>query len=162
MRSLRPHVVVTLSLAALLVACGPSPQPSQSEQSETAPMAKPMPKKEPGVVKFAARDFSFQGPSQIPSGWVTIHFENTGEQTHFMYLTQLPAGKTIDDYRNDVGAPFGKAWEELKNGADKAQVGQELGAALPEWYLTSAPHLGGPGLLAPGRSETVTLKRATT
>ena len=158
MRSLRPHIVVTLSLAALLIACGPSPQPSQSEQSEAAPMAKPMPKKEPGVVKFAARDFSFQGPSEVPSGWVTIHFQNNGEQTHFMFLTQLPEGKTLDDYRDDVAVPFGKAWEELKSGADKAQVGQDLGAALPEWYLTSAPHMGGPGLLAPGGSETVTLK----
>jgi len=109
-------------------------------------------------IKVTARDFSFQGPAEVPSGWVTIRFENTGTQTHFMFLTELPEGKTIDDYRNEVVPPFEKAWADLKAGTDKAKVGQELGAGLPQWYLTSARPMGGSGLVAPGGTNTVSLK----
>jgi len=145
--------------AVLLVACGRTPEPAESKSEESATTtAEAVAPSQPKTYQVQARDFSFQGPSEVPSGWITVLFRNNGTQTHFLMLTLLPEGKTLDDYRNEVGPPFEKAWKELKQGADKAKVGQELGAALPEWYLKDTRYMGGPGLLAPGESEMVSLK----
>lgn len=159
MRRWSVRSTIAASLVALaLGACGPKNQAGEEAVTAQKPAMQEPAQLKTRPIKITARDFSFQGPNKVPSGWVTIRFQNTGTQTHFMFLTELPEGKTIDDYRNDVGPAFEKAWTELKGGADKAKVGQDLGAALPEWYLTSAKPMGGSGLVGPGGENTVTLK----
>ncbi|MGB5526005.1 MAG: hypothetical protein WBN79_04015, partial [Gemmatimonadota bacterium] len=63
-----------------------------------------------------------------------------------------------EDYASDVGPAFGEAWEALQAGAvDKAGAGAMIGQALPEWYA-SAASMGGPGLVAPGRTAQATMR----
>lgn len=151
--------VVLGVMAVMLAACGRSHETAESKVETAAPATtEAATPSQPKVYDVQARDFSFQGPSEVPSGWITVRFRNNGTQTHFLMLTLLPEGKTLDEYRNEVAPPFETAWKELQQGADKAKVGQELGAALPAWYLNDTRYMGGPGLLAPGESEMVTLK----
>jgi len=112
------------------------------------------------VAEYVARDYAFVGPTELPSGWVTIRMANEGLEHHFVFLTLLPEGKTIRDYVADVGENFGSVWEQLQSGAvDKAGAGAMLGELLPEWYA-SAVSMGGPGLVAPGRVGQATMRLA--
>ena len=102
------------------------------------------------VVQVTARDFVFQTPAEIPSGWTTFRFVNEGREHHFFLLSRLPDGKTLEDYRSDVGPAFDGAWHGLRDGSmDKAQAGMLLGGNLPAWYGSVEP-MGGVGLIAPG------------
>ncbi len=110
------------------------------------------------IVDYVARDYAFTGPTEIPSGWVTMRMANEGLEHHFIFLTLLPEDRTIEDYANDVGVPFGSVWDQLRTGAvDKAGAGAMLGEMLPEWYA-SAVSMGGPGLVAPGRVGQATMR----
>ena len=143
-----------LSVAAL-AACQPA---DRSEPAEEGSRAAEEPSSGSYVVEYSARDYAFIGPAEIPSGWVTIRMANEGLEHHFIFLTLLPEGKTIEDYFSDVGISFGQAWEALRTGAvDKAGAGAMLGETLPEWYA-SAASMGGPGLVAPGRVGQATMR----
>ena len=147
-------IAVALSLPTL-TACQPADQGQAStEDVETAERPAP----ESYVVDYVARDYAFVGPTDIPSGWVTIRMANEGLEHHFIFLTLLPEGKTIEDYASDVGAAFGEAWEALQAGSvDKAGAGAMIGQALPEWYASASPR-GGPGLVAPGKTAQATMR----
>ena len=87
-----------------------------------------------------------------------MRMANEGLEHHFIFLTLLPEGKTIEDYASDVGPAFGAAWEGLQSGAlDKAGAGVVLGERLPEWYASASP-MGGPGLVAPGKTAQATMR----
>jgi hypothetical protein len=141
-------IVVAVSVAAL-AACQPADQ-GQNQAPDERPSVSAEAGTESYVVDYAARDYAFVGPTELPSGWVTMRMANEGQEHHFVFLTLLPEGKTIEDYAADVGVPFGQVWEQLQSGAvDKAGAGAMLGELLPEWYA-SASSMGGPGLVAPG------------
>ncbi len=102
------------------------------------------------AAEVTARDYVFQAPAEIPSGWTTFRFMNEGEEHHFFLLSRLPDGKTYEDYQQEVVPPFDSAWHGLKDGfIDKAEAGMMLGRRLPDWY-GSVEQMGGPGLVAPG------------
>lgn len=146
-------IAVVLSLPAL-TACQPADQ-AQASADEVEEAGTPA--RDAFVVDYVARDYAFVGPTEIPSGWVTMRMANEGLEHHFIFLTLLPEGKTIEDYASDVGPAFGEAWEALQAGAvDKAGAGAMIGQALPEWYA-SAASMGGPGLVAPGRTAQATM-----
>ena len=134
-------------------------QPADQEQTTAEEIeAAETPAPDSYVVDYVARDYAFVGPTEIPSGWVTMRMANEGLEHHFIFLTLLPEGKTIEDYASDVGAAFGGAWEALQAGTvDKAGAGAMIGEALPEWYASAAP-MGGPGLVAPGRTAQATMR----
>jgi hypothetical protein len=143
--------------AAGLAACQPADRDGPAEESaivaETPPAGA-------FVAEYTARDYAFVGPAELPSGWVTIRMVNEGLEHHFVSLTLLPEGKTIEHYFTDVGVPFDQAWEALCSGTvDKAGAGAMLGELLPEWYA-SAVSMGGPGLVAPGRVGQATMRLA--
>jgi len=149
-----------MSVAAL-TACQAADQrqgQDQNQDSGEPPAATAASGLESSVVEYIARDYAFVGPTEIPSGWVTMSMVNEGLEHHFVFLTLLPEGKTIEDYAADVGGPFGQAWEQLQSGAvDKAGAGAMLGELLPEWYA-SAASMGGPGLVAPGKTAQATMR----
>jgi len=110
------------------------------------------------VVEVTARDYAFQAPAEISAGWTTFQFPNQGEEPHFFLLSLLPEGKTIDDYRTEVGPAFNRTWEALQAGtADKAAAAQMLGEQLPEWYA-GVEAMGGTGIVSPGRTAQTTLR----
>lgn len=140
------HVAPALFLSAPLsffVACAPA---ERDEDATTPP-----------VVEGTALDYAFQAPAAVPPGWVTLELQNAGEEEHFLVLWKLPEGKTIDDYRNEVGSAFGQAYAALVEGGSKEEAGALLGRLLPEWYASVQP-AGGPGFVSPGRTARTTVE----
>jgi plastocyanin len=89
----------------------------------------------PHVVEFAALDFVFAGPSEIPSGWTTFRMPNRGEEHHVMILVQLPEGVSYAD--------FYAAYNQR--------------SARPDWWDEQVI-MGGPAALAPGLTGETTVK----
>ncbi|MGH7571071.1 MAG: hypothetical protein ACREMK_04415 [Gemmatimonadota bacterium] len=103
------------------------------------------------MAEVTAVDYAFQAPAEIPSGWTTFRLKNEGQEEHFLLLSRLPDGKTLEDYKREVTAPFDSVWYSLKAGSiDKVEAGRRLGSLLPDWYLSSVEQMGGTGLVAPG------------
>jgi len=109
------------------------------------------------IVEIIAKDYAFQAPPEVPSGWVTFSLKNEGREHHFVFLSRLPDGKTVEDYREEVAKPFDAVWDELEAGADRAEAGAMLGRLLPDWYGSVRP-MGANGLLAPGETARTTVK----
>lgn len=110
------------------------------------------------VVNVIAEDYAFQAPDEIPSGWSTFQLLNEGKETHFVFLTRLPDGKTFDDYMEEVASVFNDALYELKSGEfSKEEVTAQLAQNIPNWFY-SAVRMGGLGLLEAGSAARVTLK----
>jgi len=109
------------------------------------------------VIEVAARDFAFEAPKEIPSGWNTFRFTNNGLQEHFFYIYRLPADKTFDQFKQEAMAPFGAVWKEYASGMisrDSAMA--KFGVDLPVWFMTELVPSGGVGLTEPGEtSETM-------
>ena len=109
-----------------------------------------------GEVRVVAREYAFEAPDTLPYGWTTLEFENHGQEPHFMLLSRMPEGRTMEDYARDVGPAFDSAWAALQAGASKADAGGMLGRLLPAWY-GGVTFAGGPGLVSPGESVRTTL-----
>jgi len=101
------------------------------------------------VVEVIARDYAFEAPDEIPSGWTTFRLRNEGKEVHFLLLQRLPEGKTLEEYKAEVAMPFDSVWHELQRGLGKADAGAMLGQLLPEWF-GSVIQLGGPGFVSAG------------
>ena len=101
------------------------------------------------LVEVTARDYAFDGPDEVPSGWVTFRLKNEGKEHHFLLLNRLPEGQTVESYLAEIAPPFDSVWHELERGMGKAEAGALLGQLLPGWFGSIRP-MGGPGLVAPG------------
>ena len=158
MRVRRSAVFAGLLVLPLLAGCA-ADEGAQSDQAEAAGTAAAA--VSPPVVEVAARDFAFEAPAEIASGWTTLRFRNLGAQEHFMSLSRLPDGKTLDDYITEVAAgAFGGAMEPYYNGeVELASALETLVGLIPAWFGDMV-FSGGPGLLAPGRTEDVTVNLA--
>jgi hypothetical protein len=109
------------------------------------------------VVEVIGEDYALSAPDQIPSGWTTFRFRNEGQEPHFVLVSRLPEGITIEDYETDLSAEFVRAWYAVRDGEltqDEAMA--RLFASLPEWF-PGVEFLGGPGLTAPGLATETTL-----
>ncbi len=130
--------------ASTLAACGPA------EREEAAEAGASEMASDGHVVRVTARDYAFQLPDSIPSGWTTFRMENQGMEHHFMLLNRLPDDRMFEDYSREVVAPFDTVWHGLKTGVlNKEGAVAMLGRLLPAWYA-SVRQMGGPGLVAPG------------
>ena len=146
----RIHLGITTSLAAALVALGACGSTQEPAITNPAPSAAMVPAGA-NVVEVLAEDYAFDAPDEIPAGWTTFRMRNVGEETHFIYLSRMPEGRTMDDYVQGVGMPINELWYRLRAGEiDKSQIGPMLGEALPAWFFTGVQAKGGPGLAAPG------------
>jgi hypothetical protein len=148
MRSLSRFSALALALA--LVACG-------APVSEDAPEPVEVAEAPSGIIDIKAEEFAFTAPPTFPSGWVKLNFDNEGEETHFVYILELPEGATFDEYASDVSGQFSALYAKFRAGElDQAAFFEQLGAAVPEWIFT-ARRVGGPGFTAPGQSSTTTI-----
>lgn len=148
----RPLSVLGLALlAASLAACQ-----AGDGASEGAPESAGA---EAGPVEVTAKDFEFEMPREIPSGWTTMRFVNEGEQEHFFVLWRLPEGKTFDDYRSQVVNTFLRVWNRYDAGRlTREETAGALGEELPEWFFTGAEASGGAALTEGGENSQVTLE----
>lgn len=110
------------------------------------------------MVEVTARDFAFDAPDSIPSGWITFRMENAGQQEHFVILGRLPDGKTFEDYEHQIAAPFYRLWGQYEAGdLDKADFKKRFSESAPDWF-GSVGVFGGPGLVAPSRTAQTTVQ----
>src|SRR4029079_15518430 len=49
------------------------------------------------VAVVHAKDFSFDSPDSVTSGWTTFHFVNDGPNLHHAQLVRIDSGKTVAD-----------------------------------------------------------------
>jgi uncharacterized cupredoxin-like copper-binding protein len=95
-------------------------------------------------ITVKAGDHFFDAPAQVQAGFVSIRFENHGEAPHHMQIAALQAGVSHEA----LMAAFPKAGEAWT---------PERMANVMALFKSMA---GGPGLVAPGGSERVTVKLA--
>lgn len=153
MRIPRLALVASLVLTGFgLLACQPSDDDAVPETADTPRGAAT----DVSIAEVIARDFVFEAPAEIPSGWTTLRLTNEGAQEHFVVLWKMPEGLGVDDYIAEVAPAFGAMWEPYQAGEiDRNEALQIIGSNLPEWYgIVEAA--GGVGLTSPGGvSETV-------
>lgn len=121
-------VLLTVALAGLLilgVGCR-----AVDVLSAAAPPASPAPASR--VVAWEARDYSYEAPDTLPSGWVTIRMMNHGPETHHGQLLRLNDGVTFQ--------AFSQAIQQEGEGA-----------------LRLTTLVGGPGAIDAHRADEVTL-----
>jgi hypothetical protein len=82
------------------------------------------------ILTVTTRDYSFDAPSSVPAGLVTVHLVNRGREPHQAWLMRLPDGKSIADFLSAMRA-----------------------GEPPRW----AVDVGGPNAVAPGGEEHATL-----
>jgi len=130
--------VAVAVLAAGLVLAGCSSSSKSSSPTTVAPAATsttsaPAPGGARPHVTVIARDFSFQMPATVPSGYVDVTLENHGKQDHQLQIVELGPTR-FDDFR-------------------AAAVKTDIGAVKPGTVF-----VGGPNDAAPGKSTTATVK----
>lgn len=139
------NILLLFTAAMMFTACEYSEEKtSESQDGAIASMSH-----EPGyshesmeasqhVVEYAALDFAFAGPSEIPSGWTTFRMPNRGEEHHVMILIQLPEGVSYADFHAATD--------------QRATTGE-----TPDWWGDRVI-MGGPAALAPGLTGETTVK----
>ena len=139
-------------LLLLLAACGREPAQPPSVAAETpTPVAAeaPAPQPQPYVVDLRAVGMTFEGPSEIPSGWTTFRFANASPMIHFALIDVPPPGVTVERLSAELAVPFQHAMDAM-NAGDEAAVNAAF-ATFPEW-VGEIGRMGGPGLLSAGRT----------
>lgn len=59
------------------------------------------------MVTVSAKDFEFDMPEAIPSGWNAFRLVNeSNEQEHFILFARIPDDRTFAEYRSEVFNPF--------------------------------------------------------
>lgn len=145
------HKVAALVVTAL-AACQPADR-TETAETETAEAAP-----EVGVVEVTAREYAFEAPAEIPSGWTTFRMVNAGEQEHFLALWPLPDDRTFDDYVEEILGTFETLGAQYAAGEiDRPTFLEQLGGQLPEWFPSAIQGAGGPGLTSPGRTSQATV-----
>jgi hypothetical protein len=126
-----PHRLISIPIVALagLVLVGPG---CRAADAMSAGGASSRQTPAPRVVEWQARDYSYEAPDTLPSGWVTIRMSNHGPEPHHGQLLRLNDGVTFQ--------AFSQALQ------------QEGEAALRQTTL-----VGGPSLIDAHRTDEVTL-----
>ena len=146
----RPLRIGLMALFVLsFAACQPADRGQEEATREDA---------EADVVTVTAKDFEFQAPKSIRSGWTTFRFVNEGEQEHFFLLHYLPENKGFVDYRTEVVDPFLEVWNHYDAGElTREEAARSLGEEIATWFLAETEQWGGAALTEPGRTSQVTL-----
>ena len=101
----------------------------------------------PNVVTIRAVGLTFEGPSEIPSGWTTLRLENASGMIHFAIVDVPPEGITAQIFNDTVAVYFQDAMNAM-NAGDEESVAAAY-AKFPAW-IGDLGRNGGPGLLSPG------------
>jgi len=139
-------------LILLLAACGrePAQPPAVAAETPAAVAAEsPAPQPQPYVVDLRAVGMTFEGPSEIPSGWTTFRFTNASPMIHFALIDAPPPGVSVERLSAELAVPFQHAMDAM-NAGDEEAVNAAF-ASFPEWVGEIA-RMGGPGLLSAGRT----------
>ena len=128
----------------LLFACTP-PAAKQTSTNEN-------------IVEVIAKDYTFELPVSILSGWTTFRLHNTGHCEHFFLLNILPDSISYPRYIQSVTRPFDVVFDSLKAGMSQEKAGALLGSVLPAWYFGGVKQMGGTGIVSPMKTAQTTVK----
>jgi len=107
------------------------------------------------TVEVVSTGMNFKLPDKIKSGWITFRYKNRSELTHFFAIEKMPGfegdQKTVKDSKAEVVPAFQKIMHAINDGKEKLPLGE-----LPAWYQ-EVKFVGGPGLIAPGKTAATTL-----
>lgn len=106
------------------------------------------------LLELRAVGMRFEGPHEVPSGWVTIRFENLSGMVHFALVDRLPPGVDAQKMASAVALPFQQGMDFI-NAGDAEAAGEAFGR-LPDW-MSDVVYLGGPGLLSGGQRAEATM-----
>ena len=150
----QPSTLAVLAISLLLLlGCDRAQQPAQVAAVEQEPVTA-APAAQPRVVEIRAVGKTFEGPSEIPSGWTTFKFVNASSMIHFAIIDVPPEGVTAQVFNDTLAIPFQEAMDGM-NAGDEEAVNAAF-ARFPEW-VGELGRNGGPGLLSPGRVSQTTV-----
>ena len=88
--------------------------------------------KSASVAVYAAHDYGFSGPEQIPAGVASLQVVNKGREPHHVQLLKLVQGKTAADFRAAIKAnPAGfPSWVKFVGGPNAVLPGSEAVATM--------------------------------
>ncbi len=121
------NLLLLLALAGILAACG--------ESATTNPSTTPIATQSIPRITITTKDFAFDIPESISTGYVNVTVVNNGTEDHQAQFARLNNDATLDQFK-----------EALKKGPE---------AALP--LVTTA---GGISIVKPGQSQEITLNLA--
>lgn len=146
--------LVCLTALALPACQQPGPE-GEADPADTTAAEAP---EEAGVVEVAAVDYAFRAPARIASGWTTFRLRNEGAEHHLLVLWKMPEERGVEDYERGVVEPFSAAYDSLMAGAvDMDGFWGLFGQGAAPWSADIVP-MGGPGLIAPGRTAVTTVE----
>ena len=106
------------------------------------------------VIEVVTNVMDFNTVDTLSSGWNTFRYINRSTEPHFILLDKYPAGKTIDDMKNEVLPPFDEGMALIMKGEMEAAM--EAFGKLPDWF-PEVVFSGGTGLVSPATSATTTV-----
>jgi len=111
--------LVCASLATSLAACA-TPAAAPAAKPAAAPT---LPAASPNVaqVSIIAKDFAFDLPDEISSGWTSLTLTNEGKSDHHAIVSRLKEGVTLDQVKAELIKPDG----------DQSKV-SDLGFFMPD------------------------------
>lgn len=124
-----------------------------SEQSPASMEEEISAKNDP--IKVVTKSMEFITQDEMPSGWISIQYENDSNDPHFLTMEKYPEGKGIKDSEKDLIPVFDEGMRLLiegKNDEAMAEFGN-----LPEWYQ-KVEFYGGVGLTSPNTTSQATFK----
>jgi hypothetical protein len=105
-------------------------------------------------MEVVARGLTFEAPTEIPSGWTTIRFNNQSAMVHFAMVERVPDGYGVQDQQELIAPVFQDGLDLLMAG--EVDAAMERFGELPAWF-GEIVFLGGPGLTAAGRTSEATV-----
>lgn len=143
--------VLALAVSVAVVGCG-------GESSDTPPPDDPQ-GTESNIIEVTARDFEYDMPEAIPSGWNTFRLVNeSDEQEHFILLGRIPDDRTFAEYRSEVFNTFMDVFDRYSSAElTREKASQALADELPAWFFEEVEFTGGVGLTEAGRTSQATI-----
>jgi hypothetical protein len=127
MFSLRCFAALPLVAAGVVAGCN-SNRSDQRPGASTS-TSDPAAAASPTTIQITAKDFTFDAPTKVPAGLVTMHLANHGKELHHAQVIKLEEGKTIEDLAKAVktaGPP--PSWVKFVGGPNAAVPGKEANA----------------------------------
>lgn len=132
---MRNRLALAGTFVFIITACAPKENASvaRTDSAAAAPAATAASTQSgtPNVVTVTAKDFSYDGPAEIPAGMTTFKLINDGKVLHHLSIVRLDSGKTIKDLEAALALP----------------------AAPPRWAVP----MGGPNAPDPTKESNATL-----
>ena len=85
-------LAMSACVAAVPVDLSESEAPSNRDLAQSGELATTVPE-----INIIARDFAFDMPAEMPSGWVSLTLSNEGEVNHHGVVMRLVDGTTVED-----------------------------------------------------------------